>query len=61
MMRGLEERLRDLALFKLEKAEKGSYQCLQIPKGQALFSGGQQQDKGQWTQTGPQEIPSEHE
>ena len=29
--------------------------------GQTLFSGAQQQDKGQWAQTEPQEVPSEHE
>jgi len=29
--------------------------------GQALFSGVQQQDKGQWAQTEAQEVPSEHE
>jgi len=29
--------------------------------GQTLFSGGQQQDKGQWAQTEAQEVPSEHE
>ena len=29
--------------------------------GQALFSGAQRQDKGQWAQTGAQEVPSEHE
>ena len=29
--------------------------------GQTLFSGPQQQDKGQWAQTEEQEIPSEHE
>ena len=29
--------------------------------GQALFSGAQQQDKGQWAQTEAQEVPSEHE
>ena len=29
--------------------------------GQALFSGAQWQDKGQWAQTEAQEVPSEHE
>ena len=29
--------------------------------GQALFSGAQRQDKGQWAQTEAQEVPSEHE
>jgi len=29
--------------------------------GQALFSGAQWQDKGQWAQTEAQEFPSEHE
>ena len=29
--------------------------------GQALFSGAQQQDKGQWAQTEAQEVPFEHE
>jgi len=29
--------------------------------GQTLFSGAQQQDKGQWAQTEAQEIPPEHE
>ena len=29
--------------------------------GQALFSGAQWQDKGQWAQTEAEEVPSEHE
>ena len=29
--------------------------------GQALFSGAQWQDKGQWAQTEAQDVPSEHE
>jgi len=29
--------------------------------GQTLFSGAQQQDKGQWAQTKAQEVPPEHE
>ena len=29
--------------------------------GQTIFSGAQKQDKGQWAQTGGQEVPSEHE
>jgi len=29
--------------------------------GQALFSGSQRQDKGQWARTEAQEVPSEHE
>jgi len=29
--------------------------------GQTLFSGAQQQDKGQWAQTEAQEVLSEHE
>ena len=29
--------------------------------GQALFSGAQVQDKGQWAQTEAEEVPSEHE
>ena len=29
--------------------------------GQALFSGAQWQDKGQWAQTEAVEVPSEHE
>ena len=29
--------------------------------GQALFSGAQRQDKGQWAQSEAQEVPSEHE
>ena len=29
--------------------------------GQAVFSGAQQQDKGQWAQTGTQEVSYEHE
>jgi len=30
-------------------------------RGQALFSGAQRQDKGQWAQTKAEEVPSEHE
>ena len=30
-------------------------------RGQALFSGAQQQDKGQWAQTEAEEVPSERE
>jgi len=51
-----------------EKAERGSYKCLEISEGwvsrgwdQTLFSGAQQQDKGQWAQTEAEEVPSEHE
>ena len=29
--------------------------------GQALFSGVQRQDKGQWAQTEAEEVPSDHE
>jgi len=29
--------------------------------GQTLFSGAQQQDKGQWAQTEAEEVPAEHE
>ena len=29
--------------------------------GQALFSGAQRQDKGQWAQNEVEEVPSEHE
>jgi len=29
--------------------------------GQTLFSGAQQQHKGQWAQTEAQEVPAEHE
>ena len=29
--------------------------------GQTLFSGAQQQDKGQWAQTEAWEVPAEHE
>ena len=29
--------------------------------GQAIFSGAQRQDKGQWAQTEAQEVPAEHE
>ena len=30
-------------------------------RSQTLFSGAQQQDKGQWAQTKAEEVPSEHE
>ena len=30
-------------------------------RGQALFSGAQQQDKGQWAQTEAEEVPAEQE
>ena len=56
-----------LGAVQLEKTERGSDQCLKMSKGQkssgwgqALFSGAQQQDKGQCAQTGMQEVPSEH-
>jgi len=51
-----------------EKAARGPYKCLQISAGwvsgrwgQALFSGAQRQDKGQWAQIEAQEVPSEQE
>lgn len=71
MIRALEhllykEMLRDLDVFNLEKAERGSPYCLLISKGweasgwgQALFSGVQQQNKGQRAQTGTQKVPSD--
>jgi len=47
---------------------RGPNICLQISEGwvsgglgQTLFSGAQQQDKGQWAQTEAEEVPSEHE
>jgi len=47
---------------------RGPYKCLQISEGwvpggwgQALFSGVQRQDKGQWAQTEAQEVPSKYE
>jgi len=73
MVRGLElfcyeKRLRYWGLFKLEKSERGSYQCLKISKGEVwrewshvLFDGAQRQDKGQWAQTGTYSVPSQHE
>jgi len=30
-------------------------------RGQTLFSGAQQQDKGQWAQMEAEEVPAEHE
>ena len=51
-----------------EKAARGPNIYLQISEGwvsggwgQALFSGPQQQDKGQWAQTEAEEVPPEHE
>ena len=55
-------------LFQTRKAARGPYKCLQISEGwvsggwgQALFSGAQWQEKGQWAQTEAQEVPPEHE
>jgi len=63
-----EERLRELGLFSLEKAERGPNKCLYMSEGwvsggwgQTLLSGAKRQDKGQWAQTEAQEVPSEHE
>ena len=73
MIRALEhllykEMLRDLDLFNLEKAERGSPYCLLISKEweasgwcQALFSGVQQQNKGQQAQIEAQKAPYKHE
>jgi len=62
------ERLRALWLFSLKQtAQRGSYQCVQIPAGRvqrrqnSLFSGAHFQDHRQWAQTETQEVPSEQQ
>ncbi|GAB0181473.1 mitochondrial enolase superfamily member 1 [Grus japonensis] len=66
MIKGLEhlsyeERLRELGLFSLEKTERDLTNAYKYLKGRCQEEGAQQQDKGQWAQTGTQEVSSEHE
>ena len=71
MIKGLEhlpyeERLSHLGLLSLGKKRQrvgliSAYKYLKSRWDKAPLSGPQQQIKGEWAQTGTQEVPSEHE